>query len=388
MNQNMHSAPEPLRYADDEIDLLDLIKVVWRSRLLIVASAVLAVLAALLFTMTRERTYESRAVFILERPSGVSASQSAATSTAALASVLRSRVLAEAVVDELELTLRWQGASRSQALRRLQDNLSVEVNDRDGIVTVKFSDPNPVLARDVIEAFIVRFQVVVSQLLGDDAIRAMADAETRMLAAQSDLQASEAALQRFTEEYGIVNLQQQTSLLVEAHAALTEQIRALTVELSGKQTYLSESDAEVQDLLARIAELERQRQALEVGEVSETLGIKFGLNDAPALAIELERLQREVRVQRELYERLRQQYEAARIEASATLDVARVIDPPQVPDAPVSRRLALSVALAGFLGVFVGVMSAFVLEFFRQRAQDDEAVRELPFLSRFRERTS
>src|SRR5690606_11668697 len=336
--------------------------------------------------LTRERTYESVAVFVLERPASVT--QNVTTSTAALVSVLRSRMLAEAVVDELQLPSRWDGVSRSQAVRRLQENVTIDVNDRDGIVTVKFKDPNPALARDVVQTYITQFEAVARQLVADEAQRATAAAEPRLSAVAADLRAAEAALQSFKEQYGIVDLVQQTALLVEAHAAVVDQIRALSAELSGKQAYLPADDPEVQELVARIAALERQRQALEEGAADGSQGSKFGLNDAPMLALELERLEREVRVQRELYQSLRQQYEAARLEAEATITVARLIDPPQVPEEPASRRLLLHVAMAGLLGVFVGVMAAFVIEFLRQRAQDEDAVRELPFLSRFRERTS
>lgn len=386
MGHPTQPSPEFSYYADEEIDLLDLIKVLWRSRRLIAAVTLFAVLAGLLFGLTRERTYESVAVFVLERPASVT--QNVTTSTAALVSVLRSRMLAEAVVDELQLPSRWDGVSRSQAVRRLQENVTIDVNDRDGIVTVKFKDPNPALARDVVQTYITQFEAVARQLVADEAQRATAAAEQRLSAVAADLRAAEAALQSFKEQYGIVDLVQQTALLVEAHAAVVDQIRALSAELSGKQAYLPADHPEVQELVARIAALERQRQALEEGAADGSQGSKFGLNDAPMLALELERLEREVRVQRELYQSLRQQYEAARLEAEATITVARLIDPPQVPEEPASRRLLLHVAMAGFLGVFVGVMAAFVIEFLRQRAQDEEAVRELPFLSRFRERTS
>src|SRR5690606_27861115 len=162
MGHPTQPSPEFSYYADEEIDLLDLIKVLWRSRRLIAAVTLFAVLAGLLFGLTRERTYESVAVFVLERPASVT--QNVTTSTAALVSVLRSRMLAEAVVDELQLPSRWDGVSRSQAVRRLQENVTIDVNDRDGIVTVKFKDPNPALARDVVQTYITQFEAVARQL--------------------------------------------------------------------------------------------------------------------------------------------------------------------------------------------------------------------------------
>src|SRR5690606_5203194 len=216
-----------------------------------------------------------------------------------------------------------------------------------------------------------------------------------------------AELLSFRETYGIVDFQQQRAALVAAHEALSDRIRTLTVELQGKRTYLTDRDPEVQDLLSRLAELERQREALEAAGTlgpAVTMGattspaavdtlhaeaqFSFGLHQVPALSAELERLEREVKLHREMYERIRHQYEAARLEASRKLNIVRLIDPPIVPDRPVSRRLLLNIALAGFVGAFLAVVIAFVTEFLRTHARDDEAVAELPFLALFRARGS
>ena len=85
-----------------------------------------------------------------------------------------------------------------------------------------------------------------------------------------------------------------------------------------------------------------------------------------------------------MYELLRQQHESARLDASRKLNIVQLIDPPLIPDRPVSRGLVLNVALAGFVGAFMAIMLAFIGEFLRQRAQDEPAVQELPFLRRFR----
>ncbi len=76
----------------------------------------------------------------------------------------------------------------------------------------------------------------------------------------------------------------------------------LTVELSGKRAYLNEQHPEVQDLVGRIEELERQRLAIERGQEVAELGVRFGLNAVPALSIELRRLEREAERQGEMYD--------------------------------------------------------------------------------------
>lgn len=395
-------------YTGDEIDLLDLIKVLWRARRLIVGLTLAAALIAFGFTMAQERLYESRAVFVAQtQQPAVGITQPRNTYTVAtLASILRSRQLAEVVVDELGLTTRWNESDRSEAIRKLQERVSVSTSDRDGIITVTFRDPDPVLARDVVAAFVNRFEDMANTLNVTEADQVVAFARERLAEVEAQLAAAEADLLSFKERYGIYDFNQQRAALVAAHAALSERIRTLTVELTGKRTYLTDRDPEVRDLLGRIAELERQRRALETGgtagdgvlssldsSIGELSGLgtsqfAFGLDQVPALSVELERLEREVSLHREMYELLRQQYEAARLEASRKLNIVRLIDPPLVPDRPVSRRLVLNVALAAFVGAFLAIVLAFVVEFLRQRALDEQAVAELPFLGLFRDKRS
>src|SRR5690606_24825141 len=158
---------QPVYYGTDEIDLLDLIKVLWRARWLIVGLTLAAVLAAFAFTVTRQRVYEASAVFVAQtQPPAVGIGQNTGSTytVATLASMLRSRQLAEVVVDDLNLTERWNDSAHTEAIRRLLDNVSITTSDRDSLITVKFRDPDPVLARDVVAAYVTRFEDMANEL--------------------------------------------------------------------------------------------------------------------------------------------------------------------------------------------------------------------------------
>ena len=82
---------------------------------------------------------------------------------------------------------------------------------------------------------------------------------------------------------------------------------------------------------------------------------------------------------------LRQRYEEMRItEAMEAANVA-VLDPAIVPQNPVKPRKMLNVAIAGFLGIFVGVGLAFVLEFLDTTFKSPDEIESylgLPILGR------
>lgn len=83
----------------------------------------------------------------------------------------------------------------------------------------------------------------------------------------------------------------------------------------------------------------------------------------PEKQLQLARLERDRRVSEEIYLFLRNRYEEVRItEAMQTADVT-IIDSSIPPRTPVSPKMSLNLAIAGFLGLFIGVGAAFVLEF-------------------------
>ncbi|MEW6046036.1 MAG: GumC family protein [Bacillota bacterium] len=108
----------------------------------------------------------------------------------------------------------------------------------------------------------------------------------------------------------------------------------------------------------------------------------------PARELELARLSREQRVNEEIYVMLRTRYEELRLqEASVTADV-RIIDPAVRPTSPVAPRPLLNLAVALFLGMFVGVGATFVLEFIDTSVKSEEEIEHLagaPVLGRIPE---
>ena len=98
---------------------------------------------------------------------------------ATLASMMRSRQLAEIVVDNLDLTSHWSDLSRTEAVRKLHNGISVSANDRDGIITVSLRDPDPALARDIVAAYVTQFEEMANELNVTEADRVVAFARER-----------------------------------------------------------------------------------------------------------------------------------------------------------------------------------------------------------------
>lgn len=183
-----------------------------------------------------------------------------------------------------------------------------------------------------------------------------------------------AARERYTDAHPrIIELQAEIDQL---HVELNREIARL--EEADTQNRLSQDDvntrAEIMALTARIEaidELIREREAQ--------------LNTVPEKELELTRLTRNKSVTESIYTMLRQRYEEMRIsEAMEAADVS-VLDPAIVPRRPIKPRTTFNVAVAGVLGVFVGVGLAFLLEFLDttfKSAEEVESYLGLPILGR------
>lgn len=189
-----------------------------------------------------------------------------------------------------------------------------------------------------------------------------------------------AALERYTDKHPTV-----TGLRVE----ITETRKKLNSEVerivsNETRTLNPIHQALLQQLIGLEVEaisLSSREQA--VGHMIEQYEASFA--SLPRKELMLARLTRNAQVTEQIYLLLRTKYEEVRIsEAMKSADV-QVIDPAVLPVNPVRPKKKLNVAIAGFLGLFIGVGLAFFLEYLDTTIKTEEQVQEilgLPVLGR------
>ncbi|MCR4407926.1 MAG: Wzz/FepE/Etk N-terminal domain-containing protein [Anaerolineae bacterium] len=121
-----------------------------------------------------------------------------------------------------------------------------------------------------------------------------------------------------------------------------EQISFLEDMISTLSDKVTALEAEAEKLKPQILELQEQQQAAKT---------------------EYDRLQRNVDTAQEVYLTIVRKAEESRIAAESEGDEMRLASYAAVPTKPVSPKKALNVAVAGTLGLFVGVFGAFAWEY-------------------------
>jgi uncharacterized protein involved in exopolysaccharide biosynthesis len=92
---------------------------------------------------------------------------------------------------------------------------------------------------------------------------------------------------------------------------------------------------------------------------------------SPSLELELERLERDVEVQKGIYLTLKQQQELTKIEEIQETSVVQILDKPQIALRPSNKNLKLNVLLAGILGIGIGIMLGFVRSYLNNNDMEE-----------------
>jgi len=104
---------------------------------------------------------------------------------------------------------------------------------------------------------------------------------------------------------------------------------------------------------------------------------------APKLALERERLQRDVLMRQELYTATAQAYQQVKIEELRNAPSISIIEPPELPVVGNARGLAKSIVLGALVGFMIGVLLAILREYFlKTQAVRPEEGREFRALKR------
>ena len=122
----------------------------------------------------------------------------------------------------------------------------------------------------------------------------------------------------------------------------------------------------------QIADLEiKKRELLEkytqnhpdvilIDKKIETLNKR--LKELPSQELEILRINREIKLQEELYTTITKQYEEAKLGLSSIVSFVSVINPPVVNINPVLPNKKLNIAIGVLVGLFVGALVVFILE--------------------------
>ena len=257
----------------------------------------------------------------------------------------------------------------------LQNSLSVsERGKNSGIISVSLQDVDPHKLTHLLNAVGQQYVKQNVERKAAEAQKTLSFLDVQLPAFKKQLEASEEAYNRYRNQKGVVAISDEATALLNQAVDRQKQLFELQQRRLDLESRFTSAHPMVQTLDAQIAALKG-----EMGQLQERI------KNLPAIQQEAVRLERDVKVNTELYQSLLNNALQLRLVKEGKVGNVRVLDeavPPMVPIKP-NRKVIVGAALA--LGLFLGVVAAFVRNAFVERRIRDphevEANSGLPVFS-------
>src|SRR2546426_6922652 len=380
-------AMESRQVSEHQIGLLDYVRVLWRHGWLISGLCVLWVLVTLVVTLRSPKIYESTATLLapkegtgagllgglavsglLQQVPGLSL-PSLTANRDMLVSVLKSRTVAQAVVERFRLLERYEARYLEDAIRGLRRTTNIS-HSREGVISINVGDTDPRLAAEMANFYVAQLDRLIGKYGIEEAGRQRVFLTEQLARAKTDLGTAEETLRRFQEHNKAIALSEQTRGAIEVAARLKGDIMAAEVQLQVMRSFATEANPEMVALRRRVEEMRSQLGQMQYGDAGllapipsrDRRDFTVPFQKVPEVGIELARLTREVKVQETLVTLLTQQLEQARLGEARDLPGVHVLDRAVPAERHSKPRLRLNLATAGMTSLFVGIFLAFSLE--------------------------
>lgn len=344
---------------DETVDLLGLTARFvheWRLGLL---CALIVFLAGVVLTYTTTPLYEATASILPQQSRSDSNSLSALFSGKGPGDVfvglLGSRSVADGVIDRAGLLALYQTGSRERARRMLSGSTKVSSGLKDTLITVNVRNVNAGVAARIANAYVESLQAVQESMALSASTLQREFFEKQLGREKDALAAAETDLRKQQEVSGVVQVEAQTQLGLNAIANKQAQITALEVELAALLQSSTEQNPQVRTLRSEINQLEEQERKLEGNGGTANAGAAPGAGRMPEVNLEYARRLREVRYHETVLTALSNQFQNARLSEAGSATLFQVVDRAVAPEQkswpPRRLFLLLSLAFATVAGV-------------------------------------
>jgi len=353
---------------EGEINLMDLLLVVAKYNRLIITLTLLGAVLAVTYVMLATKIYTAKTVILPPQQETQSANALLSSFTGGMAQIatgvnlmlgmLASRTLADGVIQQYNLQSYYEEKSMTFTRKKLWDATSIKA-DKSGFITIEFSDKNPRLAASIANTFIEELSKINQKVALTNAARRRLFFENQVKVTRERLAAAEIELKRMQEKTGILSLDRQSAMALQAVASMRAEIASKEVELTAMRGYATDKNPNYQHLQEIIAGLRGQLAKLEQTNTGRG-DSKVSTGKLPETGLQYARVMRDLKEQEAKFEFLTKQLEAARIDESKDAALIQVVDKALPPEYPSKPKGLLVLIIFTMLGFILGVVMAFI----------------------------
>lgn len=397
------------RKNDGEISLLDLLIVLAeRKRVIVLSTAIFAILAIIVSLMLPKRYTATVALLPPQQNSSMSAALTSQLGNmggiASLAGgslglknpnemyigMLTSRTVQDAMVQRFDLMQEYHEKYPSDARRTFQGYATIDGNGKDGLIHITIEDRDPNRAAELANGYVDQFRRLSEHLAISEASQRRLFFEQQLEHAKDNLASAEEALKETEQKTGLIQIDSQARALIESAAALRAQIASKEVQIQSLRTYATAENSEIVQAQQELEGLRTQLAKLG-GSANIDAGLMMPKGQVPAAGLEYVRKLRDVKYNETIFDILARQFEIAKLDEAKQGAVVQVVDAAIAPDKRSFPKRTLIVIGATGVGLFFGVFLALVQAALERIMRDAEAAskfRHLQNILWLRRRTS
>ena len=285
--------------------------------------------------------------------------------------LLKSRPIADAIINTFNLTQVYRVKDMTAARKQLQENTEI-VSELSTLISISVTGKDKKLSADIANAYTDQLRALSKAISVTEASKRRLFFEDQLKSQKDVLIAAEVALQQVEQNKGLIHLDMQAGSIIGGLAMLRGQISAKQVELQALRSYSTEHNPEVQLAENELASM--QKEAAQMKQTSPSSGDEdMGLKDIPQAGLDIIRAERELHYQQAFFDTLLRQYEAARLDEAKEAAVIQVVEPAIQPERKSSphRMVILLLSLVG--GFFASCLLTWIL-WWRDVARSDEEI--------------
>ena len=263
--------------------------------------------------------------------------------------ILTSRSTLEKAADRFDLQrvyeLEDNPYPRTATLTALSENVEFEVDVQYDYLAIRVLDQDPRRAAELATFFVDELNERSAALSVEQAKGYREFVEDRYYQSVADIDSAQAAMQRFQERHGVVELPEMARAFLETAATQRAEVMKAEVQYRAALAQYGPDNPQVRQL----AEVVRAGRASENAFTSgEDRLMPVALTDLPAVANEYATLYRDVLMYGSILEFTRPLLEQARFDEERNRTAVQVLDEAVVPERKAKPRKAF-VVIGGFL---------------------------------------
>lgn len=368
------------RNHSNELDLIEIARIVLKNRRLIIAIVSVTAIAAIVYSILAPKIWRSEATFyaLSEKKLELSGSdstlgklardlleQNAQNEAMTSVNIMNSRSFSEKVIkrfnlmDYFELSDTDSLANMDDALKQLSGIVNVDYNEDNFLIFLQVESKSKTLSKEIADFYLSNLENYLQQTARVRGRRNRVFLENRLSELRARIDDLNNAISRYKTEKNAVDIDIQSRELLEQYSALLASKMKLEIELELAKSYYATDTPMIRDLVSQIDVLQQQILELEQSTDPSINRFRLDLSRIPSLQEGMSKLQLELDILLEVQEYIRPQYESAVLEEQKNMPHLEILDMPREAGRRIKPRRAMicivSTLMAGFFAIFLAI---------------------------------